>query len=261
MNKFFSLKGRATLKEYEYTIFLSFVFFYLSFVTSFIFFYEIIGNKLFYTEQIGQYFILTVFISAIIFIMVFISVSVRRLHDIGMSGWWIIICFIPYSIVWKKYTDEGQNGPNKYGPDPREEKKQKTVKNNNVFFTFKGRLRRKDYIIFTIVNIILYFLLVSLIIFLINKDYFINQKFFSYFPLISVAYFPGYLLLSQSIIIRRQKDMGIENDYTEWFFYLFFPTFGLIIIFVIIYNIVLSFVKGQKGPNKFGPDPREKIKY
>jgi len=32
-------------------------------------------------------------------IIPFISVSVRRLHDIGKSGWWFLLIFIPYGII------------------------------------------------------------------------------------------------------------------------------------------------------------------
>ena len=51
-----------------------------------------------------------------------VAVGVRRLHDIGLSGWYYLIFFIPVvgfimMIVWG--VREGQPGPNQYGPDPR----------------------------------------------------------------------------------------------------------------------------------------------
>ena len=47
-----------------------------------------------------------------------ISVAVRRLHDTGRSGWWVLIALtiigiIPL-IIW--YATEGPNAPNTYGP-------------------------------------------------------------------------------------------------------------------------------------------------
>lgn len=51
-----------------------------------------------------------------------IAVSVRRLHDIGRSGWWILIGLVPVVgwivlIIW--YVKDSDQGPNQYGPNPR----------------------------------------------------------------------------------------------------------------------------------------------
>lgn len=50
-----------------------------------------------------------------------IAVSVRRLHDIGKSGWWYFICFIPF-LGWIWYLVlmclDGTAGTNKYGAEP-----------------------------------------------------------------------------------------------------------------------------------------------
>ena len=49
-----------------------------------------------------------------------ISVSVRRLHDIGRTGWWFLIAFTIIGaillIVWA--CTKGTAGPNGYGQDP-----------------------------------------------------------------------------------------------------------------------------------------------
>ena len=52
-----------------------------------------------------------------------LAVTVRRLHDVGKSGWWYFIAFIPvigaiYLLI--KCCQEGQPGDNKYGPNPKE---------------------------------------------------------------------------------------------------------------------------------------------
>jgi uncharacterized membrane protein YhaH (DUF805 family) len=53
-----------------------------------------------------------------------IAVGVRRLHDIGKSGWWFFINFIP-SIggIWffVLMCLDSQPGPNQWGPNPKEE--------------------------------------------------------------------------------------------------------------------------------------------
>ena len=52
-----------------------------------------------------------------------LAVCVRRLHDIGKSGWWLLIDVIPVIgpiilLVW--YCTEGQRCENEWGPDPKE---------------------------------------------------------------------------------------------------------------------------------------------
>ncbi|WP_262694515.1 DUF805 domain-containing protein [Kordiimonas aquimaris] len=50
-----------------------------------------------------------------------ISVSVRRLHDIGKSGWWILLWLVPligWVVIVYWAVQEGDVGDNEYGPDP-----------------------------------------------------------------------------------------------------------------------------------------------
>src|SRR5690606_10296378 len=51
----------------------------------------------------------------------YIAVLVRRLHDIGWSGWWAAGMFVPllnlFVIVLAALR--GEAGPNRYGPDPK----------------------------------------------------------------------------------------------------------------------------------------------
>lgn len=51
-----------------------------------------------------------------------VAVTIRRLHDTGRKGWWILIGLIPYvgSIVMLIFTlFNSQPGDNKYGPNPK----------------------------------------------------------------------------------------------------------------------------------------------
>ncbi len=51
-----------------------------------------------------------------------LAVSVRRLHDTGRSGLWVLISFIPIIgaiILIIFMCMEGERGYNKYGPDPK----------------------------------------------------------------------------------------------------------------------------------------------
>ncbi|MGG5818273.1 DUF805 domain-containing protein [Falsiroseomonas sp. HW251] len=50
-----------------------------------------------------------------------IAVSIRRMHDLGKSGWFILLGLIPIAgpiILIVFYVKPGQPGPNQYGPDP-----------------------------------------------------------------------------------------------------------------------------------------------
>lgn len=50
-----------------------------------------------------------------------LAVTVRRLHDSGKTGWWILICFLPgISVLLIVFMLMGsQAGENRFGPDPR----------------------------------------------------------------------------------------------------------------------------------------------
>lgn len=46
-----------------------------------------------------------------------IAVGVRRMHDVGKSGWFLLIPI--YSLILA--CTEGESGENAFGPDPKEE--------------------------------------------------------------------------------------------------------------------------------------------
>jgi uncharacterized membrane protein YhaH (DUF805 family) len=49
-----------------------------------------------------------------------IATQVKRCHDRGFSGWWIIpMNIVPFWSLISLGVLEGQDGPNVYGPDPR----------------------------------------------------------------------------------------------------------------------------------------------
>lgn len=53
-----------------------------------------------------------------------LAVSVRRLHDVGKSGWMILVVFIPFvGWLWllALYCQNSQRGMNPYGPNPKGE--------------------------------------------------------------------------------------------------------------------------------------------
>ena len=51
-----------------------------------------------------------------------LGVSVRRLHDTGRSGWWLLISFVPLIgsillLIW--FLSDSQPMDNAYGPNPK----------------------------------------------------------------------------------------------------------------------------------------------
>ena len=50
-----------------------------------------------------------------------IAVGVRRLHDTGKSGWWLLLVIVPFGAFFVIYflAQPGVAGPNQYGPDPK----------------------------------------------------------------------------------------------------------------------------------------------
>ena len=55
--------------------------------------------------------------------LVGLGLCIRRLHDTGRSGWWLLIGLVPYIgaiILIIFYCLDSQPGTNKYGPNPKE---------------------------------------------------------------------------------------------------------------------------------------------
>ncbi len=51
-----------------------------------------------------------------------LAVTIRRLHDTGRSGWWLLISLIPnvgFIVLLVITLQDGQPGDNKWGPDPK----------------------------------------------------------------------------------------------------------------------------------------------
>jgi uncharacterized membrane protein YhaH (DUF805 family) len=51
-----------------------------------------------------------------------IAVGVRRLHDTGRTGWWLLLSFIPLIgliVLIYFYVQDSEPGSNQYGPNPK----------------------------------------------------------------------------------------------------------------------------------------------
>jgi uncharacterized membrane protein YhaH (DUF805 family) len=51
-----------------------------------------------------------------------LAVSVRRLHDIGLSGWWYLIVLVPFGalVLTVLAIIDSQAGANRFGPNPKD---------------------------------------------------------------------------------------------------------------------------------------------
>ncbi|MUG32923.1 MULTISPECIES: DUF805 domain-containing protein [Psychrobacter] len=122
-NKYAKFSGRARRKEYWMFQLFCYIFLCLIFLLTAIGLYinntgsfPVLGSIL---MGIGSI-ILTVFMFGLI--IPSLALTIRRLHDIGRSGWWILIVAIPYvgPIVLLVFCClDSESGTNKYGPNPK----------------------------------------------------------------------------------------------------------------------------------------------
>ena len=82
----------------------------------------ILGALIFVSQEAVTYIpliitIVLLTIAVLFVIYTYVCLCIRRCHDIGLSGWWAILGFIPYInlfLIFKK----GQQRDNIYGPMP-----------------------------------------------------------------------------------------------------------------------------------------------
>lgn len=101
-------KGRARRSEYWY-----FVLFNLLFGSVIGGIDALLGNDGFIT--LGTLYALALFIPGI-------AVAIRRLHDVGKSGWMLLLYFLPIiGWIWLLVlmVTDSEPGENKYGPNPK----------------------------------------------------------------------------------------------------------------------------------------------
>ena len=113
MNNYVSFKGRASRSEYWWFTLFNLIVNIITFAID-----TTLGTMI--TYDIGY----VGFIALLALIPPSISVCFRRLHDLGKSGWWILIAIIPIVnfigiFVFLVFTlMEGEKQPNQYGNVP-----------------------------------------------------------------------------------------------------------------------------------------------
>lgn len=103
LKKYAVFEGRAGRKEFWYfTLFNALVVFLLSA-------FELAANPSAEESQLASIYQLAVLLPSV-------AVGVRRTHDTGHNGWWVLAPFVNL-VFW---LTGGDVGPNRYGEDPRE---------------------------------------------------------------------------------------------------------------------------------------------
>lgn len=103
LQKYADFSGRARRKEYW-----MFILFYVLFAFALGIMMGVVGASQSAAGLVNLVYLLGLFIPSI-------SVGVRRMHDIGRSGWWLIVPFVGLIFCFFDSTPAA----NKYGPNPK----------------------------------------------------------------------------------------------------------------------------------------------
>ena len=113
MNNYANLNGRASRSEYWWFVLFNFIVNIVTLVIDLT-----LGSMI--TYDMGY----VGLIAFLALLLPTVSVSVRRLHDIGKSGWWILLAIIPIVnfigifVIIVFTIMEGEEQPNQYGHVP-----------------------------------------------------------------------------------------------------------------------------------------------
>ena len=128
MKKYVTFSGRATRSEFWW-FFLFTILVNLAATSQASSFVPILLDGQDMTENESSYFLNNFFflylstITSLILLLPSLAVAVRRLHDVGRSGWWILIAFTVIGIipllVW--YVTDTKDEENVYGANPKTE--------------------------------------------------------------------------------------------------------------------------------------------
>lgn len=114
LKKYADFSGRARRKEYWMFVLFNILFTIVAGILDNVLGIAIAGVG--YGPLYGLY--------SLVLIIPGLAVGVRRLHDIGKSGWMMLVVFIPLvGAIWLiiLMVKEGDAGENQYGSDPKED--------------------------------------------------------------------------------------------------------------------------------------------
>ena len=118
IKKYFQFTGRARRKEYwMFTLISLIISWGLQGLSAAILFNDSLG------VIIGGIFSWVYILYSLFVLIPSLAVAVRRLHDINKSGWTLFIILLPVIGVIMLLIflcSDGDTGPNRYGPDPKQ---------------------------------------------------------------------------------------------------------------------------------------------
>jgi uncharacterized membrane protein YhaH (DUF805 family) len=113
LKKYAVFSGRSRRKEYwYYVLFVAIISIVLNMIDG------LLGT---YNGSTGAGLLSTIFSLAVL--IPSIAVSVRRLHDIDRTGWWVLIGLVPligWIVLLIFHVQDSTPGTNRYGPNPKE---------------------------------------------------------------------------------------------------------------------------------------------
>ena len=113
LKQYADFSGRARRKEYWMFALFNFIFLIVALILD-----NILGTTAGELPY-GVFY----FLYALVVLIPGLAVAVRRLHDVGKSGWMILIALIPIiGAIWLLVlmVTDGNPGENQYGPNPKE---------------------------------------------------------------------------------------------------------------------------------------------
>ena len=117
-NRYAKFDGRATRSEYWYFILFYFILALIVTLVDVLVINPMLGLT---PEQSQQGGILQIIVGLGLLIPT-LALTIRRLHDIGKSGWWFLIALIPIIgalVLIYFYIQDSQAGSNLYGENPK----------------------------------------------------------------------------------------------------------------------------------------------
>jgi len=112
LKKYATFGGRARRKEYWMFVLFNVIFTIVALIID-----SVLGTR---SEETGYGLFNGLYGLAVL--LPSLAVLVRRLHDIGKSGWWFFIALIPLiGSIWLLVllATDSQPGENQYGPNPK----------------------------------------------------------------------------------------------------------------------------------------------
>ena len=116
-SNYFNFQDRARRAEFWWPVFMQFIIYLAMLALTSLF------------AMLGDIGVMLIWIPMILYwlfglacIIPNLAMSVRRLHDKDMSGFWVLIWLVPligFLFLLFQFVTEGTPGPNKYGPNPK----------------------------------------------------------------------------------------------------------------------------------------------